>query len=190
VIEKIQFSDRHQWNRLIDWCRGNCLLEDVHVGRLRSGYAPQGPVAAGRAFKEHSQAFLSEMNPLPGNREVGLPRNQMPFPDDGQMRNVRRGVFDNITNHETQQEETVCLGDIDIDESFLTLDDWDNTTNTLHHSVDTVPVDNEDAWVPKHMVESLGTSRMQQKGDDLLEVKRRANESWANERRQQEVRHT
>jgi hypothetical protein len=162
----------------------------VHVGRLHRGYAPQGPVAAGRAFKEHSQAFLSEMNPLPGNREVGLPRNQMPFPDDGQMRNVRRGVFDNITNHATQQEETVCLGDIDMDESFLTLDDWDNLTNPLHHSVDAAPVDNEDAWVPKHMVESLGTSRMQQKGDDLLEVKRRANESWTNERRQQEVRHT
>jgi hypothetical protein len=51
-------------------------------------------------------------------------------------------------------------------------------------------VDTEEAWVPKHVVASLGTSRMQQKGDDLLEVKRRANESWTNERRQQEVRHT
>jgi hypothetical protein len=85
----------------------------------------------------------------------------------------------------------VCLGAIDMDESFLYLDDWDNSTNPLHHSVDLVPVDTKEAWVPKYMVESLGTSRMQQKGDNLLEVKRRANESWTNERRQQqEVRHT
>jgi hypothetical protein len=183
VIEKIKFSDRHQWNRLIDWCRGDCLLEDVHVGRLQSGYAPQGPVAAGRAFKEHSQAFLTEMNPLLGNHEIGVPRNQMPFPSGGQMHNVGRGVFGNITNHGTQHDETVCLGAIGMDESFLDLDDWNNSTNPFHHSIDSVPVDAEEAWVPKHMVELLGTSRMQQKGDDLLEVKRRANESWTNERR-------
>jgi hypothetical protein len=87
------------------------------------------------------------------------------------------------------------MGDIDMDESFLTLDDWDNLTNPFYDSIDLVPVDAEEAWVRKHMVESLGRSRMQRKGDDLLEVKRRANASWTNERRlyapgQQEVRHT
>jgi hypothetical protein len=66
----------------------NCLLEDAHVERLHSGNAPQGPMAAGKAFKEHSQAFLTEMNPLLGNPEIAVPRNQMPFPNGGQMHNV------------------------------------------------------------------------------------------------------
>jgi hypothetical protein len=188
MIEKIQFSDRHQWNRLIDWCVGKCSLEDAHGERLHGGYAPQGPMAAGRVF--HSQAFLPEMNPLLGNSEIAVPRNQMPFPNGEQMHDVGRGGFGNIPNHVTRRNVTLNLDDIELDESFLILDDWDNTTNPVHHSVASVPVDDEEAWVPKQMVESLGTLRMQQKGDDLLEVKRRANESWTNERRQQEVRHT
>jgi hypothetical protein len=90
VIEKIQFSERHQWNILIDWHMGNCLLEDAYVQHLQSGYVPQGPtMAAGRAFKEHSQAFLPEMNPL-GNREMAVPRSLMAFPKGGQMHNVGR----------------------------------------------------------------------------------------------------
>jgi hypothetical protein len=135
---------------------GNCLLKDVHVERLHSGYAPQGPMAAGRAFQEHSQAFLAEMNPLLGNREIAVPRgSQMHFPNGSQMHNVGRGVFGNITNHGTQRDETASLGAIDMDESFLDLDDWDNLTNPFHHLVDSVPVDAKEAWVPKHMVEHL-----------------------------------
>jgi hypothetical protein len=81
------------------------------------------------------------MNPLLGNQEVGGP---MPFPDGGQMRNVWRGVFGNITNQGTQRDETVCLGAIDMDESFLDLDGWDNLTNPFHHSIDSMPVDTEE----------------------------------------------
>jgi hypothetical protein len=195
VIEKIQFSERHQWKRLIDWRMGNCLLEDAYVRHLQSGYAPQGLMAAGRAFKEHSQTFLPEMNPL-GNRDMAIPpRSLVPFPNGGQMHNDGRRVFGNITNHGTQRGEPVCFGGIDMDGSILTLDDWDSMAYPFHQSVDSMTVDAEEAWDPKQMVESLGTSRMQRKGDDLLEVKRRANESWTNERRLhapglQEVRHT